>query len=237
MDYKHTIDILSENIKELAFIIDGFAANKRIPALELDLVLAKTRNLYDVLLMLKKYAVLEYNQELSEPAENKSTPASENEMKKEEIKTEKAIDSDLAGLEIPKSKAPNPAPADSKNETDENTVAPKILSDRFKKQPNSLHDDLIQSKPYYDLSAKLQSKPLANIPSAIGINERFSFIQELFQGNTDKYNKTMQVLNDALDFNEAYNYIIENFQWDMDSVLVQKILDLIRRKFITGKNE
>ena len=232
MDYKHTIDILSENLKEIANIIDGFAENQRIPALDLDLVLAKTRNLYDVLLMLKKYAI-----EDTVPDKKEKIVANP-----KKIESDKKLDdvSTKNNDTIAKQNTLSDKPAsqtDNEFDKKEETDTPKTLSDRFKKQSVSLHDNLIQSKSYYDLSAKLQSKPLTNINNAIGINDRFSFIQELFKGDADKYNETMEILNNASDFNEAYNYIIENHQWDMNSDSVQKILELIRRKFITAKDE
>ncbi|MBN2613518.1 MAG: hypothetical protein JXB00_18325 [Bacteroidales bacterium] len=236
MDYKHTIDILSENIKELAVIVNGFAENQSVPALELDLVLAKTRNLYDVLLMLKKYAVNDTVATTDKSGTSLVPPKSED---KPVIKpTESEIGNEHT--EIDKEIEPLPHADEKKPDLlkpeSDNAEPPKILSDRFKKQPASLHDNLFQSKTFYDLSAKLQSKPLANISEAIGINERFLFIRELFQGSVEKYNHTLEFLNNAHDFNEAYNYLVENFQWDMDSEAVQKILELIRRKFITGKN-
>ncbi len=235
MDYKHTIDILAENIKEIANIIDGFAENQQIPALDLDLVLAKTRNLYDVFLMLKKYAVETPHEEERENIDLKpdiSVPETKPEAD-DSIKPKEKETSYPESVNDKKSKPDE----ESDEEKNEESVAPKTLSDRFKKQSTSLHDNLIQSKSYYDLSTKLQSKGLTNINNAIGINDRFSFIQELFKGDAEKYGETMKILNNASDFNEAYNYLIENFQWDMNSESVQKILELIRRKFITSKDE
>ncbi|MFO7658386.1 MAG: hypothetical protein R6W78_15110 [Bacteroidales bacterium] len=236
MEYKHTINILSENIKEIALIVDGFAENQSVPALDLDLVLAKTRNLYDVLLMLKKYAV---NSTVDAPEKKVVSPVTEkpaDNTPKDIIET--AVEKNQPDIEKEIVQVPHTEdnkPDVPKSEAGSN--GSKILSDSFKKPSASLHDNLFQSKNLYDLSAKLQSKSLVNISEAIGINERFLFIRELFQDNIERYNNTMEFLSHAHDFNEAYNYLIENFQWNMDSEAVQKILELIRRKFITGKNE
>ena len=234
MDYKHTIDILSENIKELSVIVDGFAKNNRIPALDLDLVLAKTRNLYDVLLMLKKYAVddTEIRQEVQV---NKDNPDSKEDSNRENPENES--ENETLALDSNIEKNSQETPKSEKSIIENESASPKTVSDRFKKQSVSLNDSLVQTKSYYDISSKLQSKPLSDIVSAIGINDKFLFINELFKGDTGKYNETIQVINNASDFNEAFNYLSEKFQWDMDGELVQKILDLIRRKFITGKNE
>jgi hypothetical protein len=269
MDYKHTIDILSENIKELDEIVSGFAALERIPALDLDLVLDKTRNVYEVLLLLKK-SVASGGPGPTEPtkkakeeplpeempsSEPEKIPSSEPEeirsskteeilsSKPEEIlsskdeKTEKepAGGQDIMELETPHADSPGAQSDAGKKKVPDEDI-PKILSDRFKKQATSLNEDMIQSKPVYDLSSRLQTKPISNIQNAIGLNDKFLFIKELFDGEADKYNETIETLNNATNFNEAYNFLAENFHWEMDSEPVQKILDLIRRKLIVRKD-
>ncbi len=231
MDYKHTIDILSENIKELDEIVSGFKKLERIPELDLDLVLDKTRNLYEILLLLKKSIKLDQPENTTTHDITEPEPASGEETLSNEEMTDKAVadKSDIIELETADEIPPEPSEGDS----DE---SPKILSDRFKKKTTLLNEDITQSKPVYNLSSRLQTKPITNIQNAIGINDKFLFIKELFGGNADKYNVTIDTLNNATHFNEAYNYLVENFQWDMDSELVQKILDLIRRKFIVRKD-
>jgi hypothetical protein len=135
---------------------------------------------------------------------------------------------------IPGSEATPDSTSEKADKTDNKG---KIISDRFKSQSTSLHDSFLKSEKYDDLSTKLKSKPITNIADAIGINDKFIFIKELFGGNENKYYKTIEVLNDATNFNDAYNYLIGNFNWDMDSSLVQILLDLIRRKLITKKDE
>ncbi len=73
--------------------------------------------------------------------------------------------------------------------------------------------------------------------SAIGINDRFTFIRELFNGDTHAFEYAIKALNEAANFNDAYNYLMQNYDWDMDSDAVQLLLDIIRRKYITGRHE
>ncbi|MBN2212997.1 MAG: hypothetical protein JW723_02030 [Bacteroidales bacterium] len=247
MDYKHTIDILSENIKELDEIVSGFAGLEKIPAVDLDLVLDKTRNIYEVLLLLKK-AVAGSSPGPTEPPKkvkaeslpeemHSSNPEEPHLSKGEKTRKESDGGQDIMEPETPRSidSKETPDTPDKIKEPDEDT--PRILSDRFKKQTTSLNENMIQSKGIYDLSTRLQTKPISNIQNAIGLNDKFLFINELFDGETDKYNQTIEILNNATHFNEAYNYLVEKFQWDMDSEPVQKILDLIRRKLIVRKDE
>lgn len=239
MDYKHTIDILSENIKELDEIVSGFKALERIPELDLDLVLDRTRNLYEILLLLKKSVKVNGTENMASQSKTESEQSSEDELPSKEEKPEIESDdkSDIIELETAPADESTPGAEDSDESREQPDEVPKILSDRFKKQTTLLNEDITQTKPAYNLSSRLQTKPITNIQNAIGLNDKFLFINELFDGDADKYNVTIETLNNATHFNEAYNFLVENFQWDMDSELVQKILDLIRRKLIVRKDE
>ena len=78
---------------------------------------------------------------------------------------------------------------------------------------------------------------IGSIGTAIGLNEKFELINQLFGGSKEKFERTLEVLDMAGSFVEAYNYIEEQFEWDMDDVYVQRILELIRRKLIVRRNE
>ena len=71
----------------------------------------------------------------------------------------------------------------------------------------------------------------------MGLNDRFKLINELFNGDKDSYQKTINILDNANNFNEAFNYISSSYDWDMEDEAVQLLLDLVRRKFIVNKDE
>ncbi len=237
MVYKNTLDAILENVKEISSMVSGFANYDEIPALDMDLALEKVRNLYDILLMLKHSHIKEdsiitdrvsgsetTSIKADTPGTINDAPGTEAESDirdgSESIVHEESSEPDLSSEKAVKT--------DNKG---------KIISDRFKSQSASVHDSFLHSQKYDDLSTKLKAKPITNIADAIGINDKFIFIKELFGGNENKYIKTIEVLNNATNFNDAYNYIVGNFNWDMDSSLVQILLDLIRRKLITKKDE
>lgn len=229
MDYKHSIAILSENIDEIDDILRGLEKSKKIPAIEVDLLLDKVRNFYEMLLMLKKN-IGEF-EETKYVAEKQPEKAPEPVVTVPEVKKPANEVIEMPAIHPPVKDLPKEVKVQEPVQNEEQ----KILSDRFKKG-SSLNETVGQTKSYQDLSSKLQSKPIMNISSGIGLNEKFSFIHTLFRGDTNKYNETIQILNNVSNFNEAYNYLNEHFDWDMNSEPVQKILDLIRRKFIVNKN-
>jgi hypothetical protein len=223
MDYKHSIAILADYIKEIEDVVLGLEQSKKIPAIDVDLLLDKTRNFYEMLLMLRKNAIEEERQ--TPPVTNQETQSPV---------VEKTVEPviELPTIQPPLKEVPKEINIPVKSEPGDQ----KILSDRFHKSKSSLNETINQGKSYHDISSKLQSKPITNISEAIGLNEKFAFIHRLFRGDANRYNETIHYLNNAPNFNEAYNYLNENFDWDMDGELVQKILDLIRRKFIVNKN-
>lgn len=220
MDYKNTLEAILENVKEIKAMVSGFTNYDEIPDIEMDLTLEKVRNLYDILLMLKQSRSKKSDKTGPShiPVETKTG---------DEIKdVDDSLENDeSAVVEL------------SEEESDKTDNNQKIMSDRFKSQSTSIHDSFSKSQQYNDLSTKLKSKPITNIADAIGINDKFIFIKELFNNDADKYDKTIEVLNNATNFNDAYNYLMGSFNWDMDNSLVQILLDLIRRKLITNKDE
>ncbi|HYX07414.1 MAG TPA: hypothetical protein VE912_11830, partial [Bacteroidales bacterium] len=157
---------------------------------------------------------------------NETTDQSVNKEKEEE-KTNERIESQDKVSEEEKEEVKRKVKS-SKNES-----AP--LGEKLIHSKTFINESLAKSQEKKDLASVLQSKPLKNIESAIGLNDKFLFVRELFKGDAELYTKTIARLNAASDFNDAYNFINNNFNWDMDSYPVQKLLELVRRKLITHK--
>jgi hypothetical protein len=114
---------------------------------------------------------------------------------------------------------------------------PATIADKFKGEKKFINERLAANGSKQDLSSKLQSKPIREISTSMGLNDRFKLINELFNGDKDSYQKTISILDNASNFNEAFNYISSSYDWDMEDEAVQLLLDLVRRKFIVNKDE
>jgi hypothetical protein len=112
-----------------------------------------------------------------------------------------------------------------------------VLADKYKNEQTFINESLAGSRGKQNISSQIQSKPIRNIGSALGINDRFKLINELFNGDRDSFQDTIGILDGAANFNEAFNYINSSFDWDMEEDSVQLLLDLVRRKFIVNQNE
>ena len=90
----------------------------------------------------------------------------------------------------------------------------------------------LQQEEDHSLAAKLQH--VTDLRAAIGMNDKYLFVNELFGGNKDKYNKTLENLNDLKTLNGALIYMNElriELQWNSSNEAYQKLLHLVHRKF------
>lgn len=100
------------------------------------------------------------------------------------------------------------------------------LNDRNKGNDNSLANRLGQSK-------------IDDLKKAIGLNERFLFSNELFNGNMEAFNRSLNELNHIATREDAHKYINlqlkEQYNWDEESETVAAFLSLVERRFIEQK--
>ena len=76
--------------------------------------------------------------------------------------------------------------------------------------------------------------PGRDLKSVIGINDKFLFVNELFGGSMEKYNKSIENLNDLKTLNGAMIYLNElkiELQWNSSNEAYQKLKDLVSHKF------
>ncbi len=134
----------------------------------------------------------------------------------------------------PKSKKETPQP---RKTPDKKKTSPETISDKLQGDRQFVYETLAEKAVQQNISSKLQSKPISSISSAIGINDKFKLIRDLFNEDTESYAKAIKKLDSCANFNEAFNYMSTSFNWDMEEESVQFILDLVRRKFIVDKDE
>jgi hypothetical protein len=240
MNYRHTLEAALENLHEIEELISGFKGSKKIPAVEIDLVLQKMRNMYELMLMVKKEpasgAVSDVAEKQIAPAAPAAatTPAAPATAPASAAAASSAPATAAATAAAPATAAAA-SPAAAPEKPSKRTKTVETLADQFQGGA-TLHESL-HNKIGKAEDTLAHTKPVTDLLSAIGINDRFTFIRELFNGDSGKFESAIKFLNDATSFNDAYNYMLLYFNWDMESEPVQLLLDMIRRKFIKHKNE
>jgi hypothetical protein len=81
---------------------------------------------------------------------------------------------------------------------------------------------------------KIPSERIDNLKAAISINEKFMFINELFDGNLREYNETVETLNGFKTLDQAADFLDlmrkKNF-WNTGSNAFKKLKELVERRF------
>lgn len=93
----------------------------------------------------------------------------------------------------------------------------------------------IKSKDNKSLSEKLQNKKIEDLNTAIGINEKFRFINELFDGNGNEYNVAVNQINNFSSQEEADHYLANLkgvYKWNDESTAVLNFTELVYRRFL-----
>ena len=70
-----------------------------------------------------------------------------------------------------------------------------------------------------------------DIRQAISLGDRFLFQRELFAGNGELMQKTLDELNSLGSLSEAMEYIADTFEWDKESTAVQLFENVLKRRF------
>ena len=81
------------------------------------------------------------------------------------------------------------------------------------------------------LQTSLFGTAVGDIRQAISLGDRFLFQRELFAGNGELMQKTLDELNALGSLEEAMDYVADNFEWDSDSTAVQLFENVLKRRF------
>jgi len=119
------------------------------------------------------------------------------------------------------------------HQTNSEQVSKKELNETMAPLSDSLNDKLKQSKK--ELSEALKDTPIKDIKKAIGINDRFQFINDLFKGDEAMYERSIKTINGFSIYPEAEYWIRRELKtklgWDDQHDTVKQFDHLIKRRF------
>jgi len=109
----------------------------------------------------------------------------------------------------------------------------KELNDTMAQEAESLNDKLKTEKK--ELGSILKESPVRDLRKAIGINDRFVFINELFRGDENMYERSIKTINSFNALPEAEFWIQRELKtkigWSDSSETVHHFDQLVRRRF------
>ncbi|MFT3945652.1 MAG: hypothetical protein QM763_01660 [Agriterribacter sp.] len=110
----------------------------------------------------------------------------------------------------------------------------KELNEVIGKESPSLNEKLYQQK--IEIGETLNKEPLKDIKKAIGVNDRYTFITELFRGDEVMYERSLKTINHFTIFPEAEFWIQRELKlklgWMDEHPLVRQFDQLVRRRFL-----
>jgi hypothetical protein len=109
----------------------------------------------------------------------------------------------------------------------------KEVNDLIAERKESLNDRLKEQKK--EVAHVLKETPVKDLRKAIGINDRFLFVSELFRGDDSMYERSIKTINSFHVLSEAEYWINRELKvklaWNEDKDTVQHFYHLVRRRF------
>jgi hypothetical protein len=100
-------------------------------------------------------------------------------------------------------------------------------------QVESLNEKLKEER--VEVAAALQGSPIRDLKKAIGINDRFLFVNDLFRGDENMYERSIKTINGFTIYPEAEYWITRELKvklsWPDNSDTVKLFDHLIKRRF------
>ncbi|RPD38968.1 hypothetical protein [Chitinophaga barathri] len=135
----------------------------------------------------------------------------------------------------PKPAAPqyNNQPSRQAAENTNGNAIRKELNELVGKQSPSVNDTL--RKNNIEVGEKLGGLGIKDLRGAIGINDKFQFIQELFRGDKDMYERSLKTINESASLQDAEYWIERELKiklgWDESDQAVNQFYTLVRKRF------
>lgn len=117
---------------------------------------------------------------------------------------------------------------------EENTDTDLFSNVKPSPEINDLNKKLADARSKHSIVEKLQNNRIENLKSVIGINDKFYFINELFGGDSQKYEDIIYTLNNFKKLEDAMQYFSTlkyRFTWDEESEPYAKLTHMLERKF------
>lgn len=99
----------------------------------------------------------------------------------------------------------------------------------------TLGDRIAQTRPSHSVSEQLHKIPVKDIKAAIGLNEKFQFINQLFNGDSQKYNASVDHLNSCGSSDRAQEFlknISQEHNWEKQSSVASLFMEIVERRFL-----
>lgn len=240
---RQEISHLIDSIKDHSDMITNY---RKIPQLELEMILSKIKKLYEKSIVFNYLNEVEQDDEQflrSEPPEKVDKKPLEQEVvvqKKDKMEGTQLEYVERFEDENIKKSADEPEPDGiSRKEPLKNiSLQREDINSKLKDRigNSSLNEKIYDNKTDSTVAGKLEKKKIESLNKAIGTNEKFVFTRELFGNDREAFNQAIKNIDSLSSYEEAEKYIHENiagkFEWDFNLKSVVTFFDLLKRRFL-----
>lgn len=112
---------------------------------------------------------------------------------------------------------------------------PKPEQPKVAATPRSLNDLFTDKAEGRSVAGQFQQSKVMDLTKAISVNDKFTFIRELFNNKGEEFSAAIQKLNQCPNMDAAFN-CLEDLKkahfWDTTSTAYLSLCDLIRRRYL-----
>ncbi len=253
------LNIIINDLKEVEQLMEAFRGEDNVNPAFVNLAKTKIKSIEDELSLLNEVFGTTGAEKLSKGIKEEPVPVKEEsvqpEKKKEKVVEEviekpvveiKKEDAGIAEVKEPEKevikeeekKKPEPVkePVAAKPEVKDNKSPGKKsvdenarLGDVLQKDKSALNERVTRKNSENEI---IFTKPVKDVRKAMGINDRFFYQRELFNGNADLFNQTLDQINSMNSFDDAKNFLNSNFNWDKESDTTETFFKIVKRRFL-----
>lgn len=107
------------------------------------------------------------------------------------------------------------------------------IMDGIKQVEESVNDKLLN--PEKSLAEKLEEEIIVDLKKAISLNDKFTFIHQLFNEDQTAYESVIKKIDEAGNKDDAFKtveHLMKQYKWEEEDQAFQKFKNLISRKFV-----
>jgi hypothetical protein len=259
MDFNSTIDLIVRELDEACEIIDDLKKSQDAPVIQIELAKLKCRNAAAAIGLLKSINKQDNADELTskpkhhdsgvkkeivstEPdVEEKPLPGKPAAKKKEEEQAEKRPEKKISEkspveeepfhlMKEPKNieeTDPDLVMTSENDQTEKKPYVSPIIADSFSHLASRFNEQVGRED---DELSHIRKKHVSRLTDAIGVNDKFYFIREVFDGNKDAYSTAIAHLENIGNIQEAKEVIMNHRKHKTENEAVNELLELVKRK-------
>jgi len=258
MDFNATIDLIIKDLDEARKIIDDLKLIPGVPVLQVELAKSKCKSAGEIIALLKDMNINGSSSSDVRPHSESSESDSIKSVRSEAPVSSKPVlvsEDKRTISNPPKTKHEPPVTTiEKKPEIEELDVTAvtntdvkstandsvresdsSILADKFSHLSNRFNEHIGFKKGDEDITEKLKAKPITNLSDAIGINDKFLYIREIFNNDKEAFAQAIARLEYTESMTDAIEIIMSYTKNDDENEAVSQLLSLVKRKLQTDE--